>query len=187
MITPMKWVRGETVGQESFSTVNLAIPTSQNPQIPPLMAMKSCDVSHFPQITAISSLKISFYFLQDGHEEVAKIADFGLAKKARAKKENNLGCELREMTLYMLTALVRHCSEGCGWDDSWEQFLFGWRRRRIKVEEFSGLIFGEIVSVLNGCRKTMSLQDRGKISLTMSFVAVCWTVHFGQKRCHSTK
>ncbi|CAK9147477.1 unnamed protein product [Ilex paraguariensis] len=42
----MEWVRGGTIGHGSFGIVNLAIPRSQSPQIPPLMAVKSCDASH---------------------------------------------------------------------------------------------------------------------------------------------
>ncbi|KAK3015451.1 hypothetical protein RJ639_006813 [Escallonia herrerae] len=42
----MEWVRGDRVGHGSFGTVNLAVPRSQNPEFPPLMAVKSCSVSH---------------------------------------------------------------------------------------------------------------------------------------------
>ncbi|KAK3013496.1 hypothetical protein RJ639_010315 [Escallonia herrerae] len=42
----MEWVRGDRVGHGSFGTVNLAVPRSQNPEFPPLMAVKSCSASH---------------------------------------------------------------------------------------------------------------------------------------------
>ncbi|KAM7520466.1 hypothetical protein LguiB_019428 [Lonicera macranthoides] len=42
----MDWIRGDPIGQGSFATVNLAIPTSQNPQFSQLMAVKSCSASH---------------------------------------------------------------------------------------------------------------------------------------------
>ncbi|KAI3452012.1 hypothetical protein Pfo_008677 [Paulownia fortunei] len=42
----MDWVRGEKLGHGSFATVNLAVPRSQSPSLPPLMAVKSCGFSH---------------------------------------------------------------------------------------------------------------------------------------------
>ncbi|XP_073044851.1 mitogen-activated protein kinase kinase kinase 20-like [Primulina eburnea] len=42
----MDWVRGEKLGHGSFATVNLGVPTSQSSQFPPLMAVKSCGISH---------------------------------------------------------------------------------------------------------------------------------------------
>ncbi|CAK9170993.1 unnamed protein product, partial [Ilex paraguariensis] len=46
LITPLKWVRDEFIRHGSYSTINLVIPISQSPQIPPLMVVNSCDVSH---------------------------------------------------------------------------------------------------------------------------------------------
>ncbi|KVH92521.1 mitogen-activated protein kinase kinase kinase 17 [Cynara cardunculus var. scolymus] len=43
---PMEWVRGKTIGHGSFAAVSLAKPTNQNSGFPPLMAVKSCGVSH---------------------------------------------------------------------------------------------------------------------------------------------
>lgn len=40
----MEWVRGETIGYGSFSTVTLATPTDNDSgEFPPLMAVKSSD------------------------------------------------------------------------------------------------------------------------------------------------
>ncbi|XP_059643553.1 mitogen-activated protein kinase kinase kinase 20-like [Cornus florida] len=52
----MEWVRGDTVGHGSFATVNLAIPKSQTPQIPPLMAVKSCGLSHSASLMSEKSI-----------------------------------------------------------------------------------------------------------------------------------
>ncbi|KZV24955.1 hypothetical protein F511_01925 [Dorcoceras hygrometricum] len=42
----MEWVRGEKLGHGSFATVNLAVARSQSSHLPPLMAVKSCGISH---------------------------------------------------------------------------------------------------------------------------------------------
>ncbi|PIN25225.1 Serine/threonine protein kinase/TGF-beta stimulated factor [Handroanthus impetiginosus] len=42
----MDWVRGEKLGHGSFAMVNLAAPRKQSCGLPPLMAVKSCGVSH---------------------------------------------------------------------------------------------------------------------------------------------
>ncbi|KAK4416187.1 Mitogen-activated protein kinase kinase kinase [Sesamum alatum] len=42
----MDWVRGEKLGQGSFATVSLAVPRGRSSCLPPLMAVKSCGVSH---------------------------------------------------------------------------------------------------------------------------------------------
>ncbi|KAL0377701.1 UNVERIFIED_CONTAM: Mitogen-activated protein kinase kinase kinase [Sesamum radiatum] len=42
----MDWVRGEKLGQGSFATVSLAVPRGRSSFLPPLMAVKSCGVSH---------------------------------------------------------------------------------------------------------------------------------------------
>ncbi|KAL7608344.1 hypothetical protein Lser_V15G12754 [Lactuca serriola] len=42
----MEWVRGKTIGHGSFATISLAQPTTHNSNLPPLMAIKSCGVSH---------------------------------------------------------------------------------------------------------------------------------------------
>ncbi|KAL4568727.1 hypothetical protein LXL04_024342 [Taraxacum kok-saghyz] len=42
----MEWVRGKTIGHGSFATISLAQLTTHNSDIPPLMAVKSCGVSH---------------------------------------------------------------------------------------------------------------------------------------------
>lgn len=40
-----EWVRGHTLGRGTFGTVSLAMPTKSSSKIPPLMAVKSCQVS----------------------------------------------------------------------------------------------------------------------------------------------
>ncbi|CAK9157180.1 unnamed protein product [Ilex paraguariensis] len=52
----MEWVRG---GHGSFEIVDLAIPRSQSPQIPPLMIVKSCDASHSVLGSLVDELKHS--------------------------------------------------------------------------------------------------------------------------------
>nr|XP_043614505.1 mitogen-activated protein kinase kinase kinase 20-like [Erigeron canadensis] len=42
----MEWVRGKRIGHGSFATVSLAKPTCQNSEVPSLIAVKSCGVSH---------------------------------------------------------------------------------------------------------------------------------------------
>lgn len=42
----MEWVRGKTIGHGSFAAVSLAKPINQSSDFPPLMAVKSCGVSH---------------------------------------------------------------------------------------------------------------------------------------------
>ncbi|KAI3669814.1 hypothetical protein L6452_41234 [Arctium lappa] len=42
----MEWVRGKTIGHGSFAAVSLAKPTNQSSRFPPLMAVKSCGISH---------------------------------------------------------------------------------------------------------------------------------------------
>ncbi|KAI3500439.1 hypothetical protein L1887_36260 [Cichorium endivia] len=42
----MEWVRGKTIGHGSFAAVSLAKPINQSSGFPPLMAVKSCGVSH---------------------------------------------------------------------------------------------------------------------------------------------
>lgn len=42
----MEWVRGKTIGHGSFAAVSIAKPTNQCSRFPPLMAVKSCGVSH---------------------------------------------------------------------------------------------------------------------------------------------
>ncbi|KAI3747909.1 hypothetical protein L6452_10639 [Arctium lappa] len=42
----MEWVRGQSIGHGSFATVSLAKPTNHSSGFPPLMAVKSCGVSH---------------------------------------------------------------------------------------------------------------------------------------------
>ncbi|KAL3833334.1 hypothetical protein ACJIZ3_008070 [Penstemon smallii] len=42
----MDWIRGEKLGHGSFATVNLALAKKQSTQHPPLMAVKTCGISH---------------------------------------------------------------------------------------------------------------------------------------------
>ncbi|KAI3699576.1 hypothetical protein L2E82_43979 [Cichorium intybus] len=42
----MEWVRGKTIGHGSFATISLAQSITHNSNLPPLMAVKSCGVSH---------------------------------------------------------------------------------------------------------------------------------------------
>ncbi|KAG8384367.1 hypothetical protein BUALT_Bualt04G0110700 [Buddleja alternifolia] len=42
----MDWIRGEELGHGSFAKVNLAVPRNHSTFLPPLMAVKSCGVSH---------------------------------------------------------------------------------------------------------------------------------------------
>ncbi|KAL8231298.1 hypothetical protein R6Q57_001076 [Mikania cordata] len=43
---PMEWVRGKMIGHGSFAAVSLAKPTKRDSSFPPLMAVKSCGISH---------------------------------------------------------------------------------------------------------------------------------------------
>ncbi|KAI3726293.1 hypothetical protein L1987_66090 [Smallanthus sonchifolius] len=43
---PMEWVRGKTIGHGSFAAVSIAKPTNNNSGLPPVMAVKSCGISH---------------------------------------------------------------------------------------------------------------------------------------------
>ncbi|KAK1410274.1 hypothetical protein QVD17_36809 [Tagetes erecta] len=52
----MEWIRGQSIGHGTFAKVSLAKPTSQNPQFPSLIALKSCALSH--SATLINEFKI---------------------------------------------------------------------------------------------------------------------------------
>ncbi|KAK4759524.1 hypothetical protein SAY87_022655 [Trapa incisa] len=41
----MEWIRGETIGRGTFASINLATPKEKSPTLPPVMAVKSCDLS----------------------------------------------------------------------------------------------------------------------------------------------
>ncbi|KAJ0704124.1 putative mitogen-activated protein kinase kinase kinase STE-STE11 family [Helianthus annuus] len=56
---PMEWIRGQEIGHGTFAKVTLAKPTSQNSRFPPLMAVKSCSLSHS------SCLKNEFMMLNE--------------------------------------------------------------------------------------------------------------------------
>lgn len=184
----MDWVRGEKLGHGSFGTVNLAIPRSQNAQIPPLMAVKSCRVSRSdslvnekfildelrdcPEIIRCLGECFSYengeklynvlleyaaggdladrlksderlpefevrqytkdilkglnYIHKFGYVHCdikpqnilldknggAKIADFGLAKRAGREKMGVFGCELKGTVLYMSPEMVASSEQG---------------------------------------------------------------------------
>ncbi|KAI3794091.1 hypothetical protein L1987_36718 [Smallanthus sonchifolius] len=42
----MEWIRGQEIGHGTFAKVNLAKPTNQGSRFPPLMAVKSCALTH---------------------------------------------------------------------------------------------------------------------------------------------
>ncbi|KAK9067055.1 hypothetical protein SSX86_014379 [Deinandra increscens subsp. villosa] len=42
----MEWVRGKTIGHGSFAAVSLAKPTTKSSNFPPVVAVKSCGISH---------------------------------------------------------------------------------------------------------------------------------------------
>ncbi|OWM82167.1 mitogen-activated protein kinase kinase kinase 17 [Punica granatum] len=42
----MEWIRGEEIGRGGFAWINLAIPNKNLAGLPPLIAVKSCDLSH---------------------------------------------------------------------------------------------------------------------------------------------
>ncbi|CAL5443885.1 unnamed protein product [Camellia sinensis] len=80
----MEWVRGDLLGHGSFGTVNLGISKSQSLQCIHENGFVHCD------------LKLQNVLLCQN--DVAKIADFGLAKKSG---EKIVGFELRGTPMYM--------------------------------------------------------------------------------------
>ncbi|KAL3626812.1 hypothetical protein CASFOL_029384 [Castilleja foliolosa] len=80
----MEFVRGKKLGQGSFATVSLAVPKSQSPKFPPLMAVKSCGAS------LSSSLRAEKLILEDlkGCPEIIRCFGDGITSENGEKLYN---------------------------------------------------------------------------------------------------